>query len=90
MDTHNILTAICTGTDDGYRLRVLEEAGDTVRRVLDLALDWDEFRPASAGHRLIEQGYMIRPDARGPERANGWRAVPGQSQAWSVPVIPMP
>ncbi|WP_329318025.1 hypothetical protein [Streptomyces sp. NBC_01262] len=80
------LTAICTGTPDGYRLRVLAEDHDS--DLLDLPLDWDSFRPASAGHRLIEHGYMIRPDARTPETVNGWREDPGQPDTWSVPVMP--
>ncbi|MDQ0602025.1 hypothetical protein QF037_006370 [Streptomyces canus] len=80
------LTAICTGTSDGYRIRVLAEGHDD--DLVDLFFDWASFRPASAGHRLIEHGYMIRPDARTPEAVNGWREVPGQPGTWSVPVIP--
>jgi hypothetical protein len=80
------LTATCTGTPDGYRIRVLAE--DHEGDLVDLFFDWDSFRPASAGHRLIEHGYMIRPDARTPEAVNGWREAPGQPGTWSVPVIP--
>ncbi|MFM9538621.1 hypothetical protein ACKI1I_42770 [Streptomyces turgidiscabies] len=80
------LTAICTGTPDGYRIRVLDE--DHGVYLVHLFFDWDSFRPASAGHRLIEHGYMIRPDARTPDAVNGWRGVPGQPATWSVPVIP--
>lgn len=79
------LTAICAATPDGHRLRVLtDEQGETL---LDLSFDWTSFRPASAGHRLIDHGYMIRPDARSPEAVNGWRFVIGQPETWSVPVI---
>lgn len=80
------LTAICTGAPDGYRIRVLDEDHDVY--LVHLFFDWDSFRPASAGHRLIEHGYMIRPDARTPDAVNGWREVPGQPGTWSVPVIP--
>ncbi|MFI6464573.1 hypothetical protein [Streptomyces sp. NPDC050538] len=80
------LTAICTGTPDGYRIRVLDE--DHGVYLVHLFFDWDSFRPASAGHRLIEHGYMIRPDARTPDAVNGWREVPGQHGTWSVPVMP--
>ncbi|MDX3130618.1 hypothetical protein PV367_12620 [Streptomyces europaeiscabiei] len=80
------LTAICTGTPDGYRIRVLAEDHDG--DLVDLVFGWDSFRPASAGHRLIEHGYMIRPDARTPDTVNGWREVPGQPGTWSVPVMP--
>jgi hypothetical protein len=86
MSTEQHLLAVCAGTETGYRLRVLSDA-DT-RDLVRLDLDWDAFHPASAGHRLIEQGYMIRPDARGPETVNGWREIPGQDRAWSVQVVP--
>ncbi|MXM62184.1 hypothetical protein GR925_01635 [Streptomyces sp. HUCO-GS316] len=79
------LTAICAITRNGYRLRVL--ADDQDGDLLDLALDWDTFRPASAGHRLIEHGYMIRPDARTSEAVNGWRKIEGQPGAWSTQVV---
>ncbi|MFF7475081.1 hypothetical protein [Streptomyces sp. NPDC008092] len=80
------LTAICTGTPDGYLIRVLDE--DHGVYLVHLFFDWGSFRPASAGHRLIEHGYMIRPDARTPDAVNGWREVPGQPGTWSVPVMP--
>ncbi|MFJ9907942.1 hypothetical protein ACIRVK_34560 [Streptomyces sp. NPDC101152] len=80
------LTATCTSTPDGYRIRVLDE--DYGVYLVHLFFDWDSFRPASAGHRLIEHGYMIRPDARTPNAVNGWREVPGQPETWSVPVMP--
>ncbi|WP_105968385.1 hypothetical protein [Streptomyces geranii] len=80
------LTAICTGTPDGFRIRVLDE--DHGVYLVHLFLDWGSFRPASAGHRLVEHGYMIRPDARTPETVNGWREVAGQPATWSVPVMP--
>ncbi|MER6204642.1 hypothetical protein [Streptomyces sp. NPDC001642] len=80
------LSAICTGTPDGYRIRVLDE--DHGVYLAHLFFDWDSFRPASAGHRLIEHGYMIRPNARTTDAVNGWREVPGQPETWSVPVIP--
>ncbi|WP_157878043.1 hypothetical protein [Streptomyces torulosus] len=79
------LTATCTTVPEGYRLRVLAQGND--EPILDLPFAWDSFRPASAGHRLIEHGYMIRPDARTPEAVNGWRQVPGQPGTWSAPVI---
>jgi hypothetical protein len=80
------LTAIFSATTNGHQLRVL--ADDHDGDLLDIPLDWDSFRPASAGHRLIEHGYMIRPDARTAEAVNGWREVQGQPDTWSVPVVP--
>jgi hypothetical protein len=78
-------TAICSPTADGYVLRVV---GDTASSdLVRVDLDWEEFRPASAGHRLIENGWMIRPDARGPETVNGWRETPTAAGHWSVPVV---
>lgn len=79
------LTAICTGTPDGYRIRVLAEDHDD--GLVELIFGWDSFRLASAGHRLIEHGYMIRPDARAPDAVNGWREVSGQPGTWYVPVM---
>lgn len=88
------LTAVCTPNshpgeggrvEHGYQLNVLD-ADLRVVVTVDLP-EWEAFRPASAGRRLIEQGYMIQPDARGPQTRDGWRqAVPGLD-SWSVPVI---
>lgn len=37
-------------------------------------LPWDDFRPASAGHRLIEHGYMTMPATHfAQDCAAGWR-----------------
>lgn len=58
----------------GYELNVMDDQLELLA-TLDLP-DWHKFRPASAGHRLIEMGYMIHPDARNGERVNGWSEVP--------------
>ncbi|NUV64302.1 hypothetical protein [Streptomyces sp. CAI-85] len=88
------LTAVCTpnshpGEDGrvehGYQLNVLDAELRIVATV-DLP-EWESFRPSSAGHRLIEHGYMIRPDARGPETVNGWRQASPGLDSWSVPVV---
>jgi hypothetical protein len=70
------LTAICTGTPDGYRIRVLDE--DHGVYLVHLFFDWDSFRPASAGHRLIEHGYMIRPP--NPGRGERLECGPGPTR----------
>jgi hypothetical protein len=77
--TDKTLLATCTpnslpdadGVEYGFQINVLDDSM-AVLATIDLP-DWETFRPASAGHRLIEHGYMIRPDARGPETVNGWR-----------------
>lgn len=69
-------------TEHGFQINVLDDDMAIVATI-DLP-DWESFRPASAGHRLIEHGYMIRPDARGPETLSGWTRVgPG----FSAPVV---
>lgn len=69
-------------TGHGFQINVLDD-DMAVLATIDLP-DWESFRPASAGHRLIERGYMIRPDARGPETVNGWTAV---GPSWMTPVV---
>jgi hypothetical protein len=86
-----VFTAICSRTESGFTLRVLEDGcrdGDKVRNVVREHLDWGDFRPASAGHRLIDLGWIIRPDVRGPDRVNGWiKADPCLGEVWTVPVL---
>lgn len=69
-------------TEHGYQINVLDD-GLNILATIELP-DWETFRPASAGHRLIEHGWMIRPDARGPESVNGWRAI---GSGWVTQVI---
>jgi hypothetical protein len=65
----------------GFQINVLDEQL-TIHATIDLA-DWESFRPASAGHRLIEVGYMISP---GVDRAdlNGWQPT---AHGYTVPVV---
>lgn len=88
------LTAVCTPNshpggdgrvEHGYQLNVLDQDLNIVATV-DLP-DWGSFRPASAGHRLAEHGYMIRPDARGPQTFDGWRQASPGLDSWSAPVV---
>lgn len=86
------LTAVCTPNshphpdgrvEHGYQLNVIA-LDDQLTTLVTVDLpDWDRFRPASAGHRLIEVGYMIRP---GIDRAdmNGWRR---EASGYTVPVV---
>jgi len=49
---------------------------------------WNEFRPSTAGARLIERGYMALPQAHyEPDAAAGWRRL-GDS-AYVVPLVPV-
>lgn len=72
--------AVCWGRPDGYgpyQLAVLTapHGQETLRVQLT---DWDDFRPASAGHRLIENGYMIHPvEQFDPQASGGWKPTPG-------------
>jgi hypothetical protein len=86
------LTAVCTPNshphedgrvEHGFQINVLVlDEQLTTLATIDLP-DWETFRPASAGHRLIEAGYMIRP---GVDRAdlNGWTPT---ANGYTVPVI---
>lgn len=67
--------------EHGYQINVLDDQL-TIHATIDLA-DWENFRPASAGHRLIEVGYMISP---GVDRAdlNGWQRT---ASGYMVPVV---
>lgn len=67
----------------GYEINVLDD-GLNILATIELP-EWESFRPASAGHRLIEHGWMIRPEARDePETVNGWRAI---GSGWVTQVI---
>lgn len=80
--TPNSLPGADGHTEHGFQINVLD-SDMAILATIDLP-DWETFRPASAGHRLIEHGYRIRPDARGADTVNGWsQAGPG----WRVPVI---
>lgn len=69
--------------EHGFQINVIELDDQlTPHATIDLP-DWETFRPASAGHRLIEIGYMISP---GVDRAdlNGWQRMTG---GYTVPVV---
>ena len=66
----------------GFQINVLD-ASMAILATVDLP-DWETFRPASAGHRLIEHGYMIRPDARTSGTVNGWRQA---GSGWMTQVM---
>lgn len=71
--------------EHGFQINVLDD-GLSIIETINLP-EWEEFRPASAGHRLIEHGFMIRPDGRGPETVNGWRPM---GSGWITQVIRNP
>lgn len=91
MTDNNTLMAACTpnslpddegDVEHGFQINVLDHNLE-ILATIDLP-DWESFRPASAGHRLIEHGYMIRPDTRTPETVNGWREV---GSGWMTQVM---
>lgn len=71
----------------GYLLRVAAPKADGW--LVDLRLpDWESFLPQSAGHRLIECGFMIHPSARMDSRLNGgWKPYPNEEDSWWAPVF---
>ena len=79
--------AVASGTGlRGYLISVVET--DSLLPVLRIDLpEWESFRPASAGHRLIEHGYMTNSDAHfRPETAAGWYAL--SETVFAAPVHP--
>lgn len=71
---------------DGWKITILRTCDATHAETITLP-DWADFRPASAGHRLIEYGYMLPAAAHfAPDREAGWHPVPGKG--WSAPAYP--
>ncbi|EST17890.1 hypothetical protein [Streptomyces niveus] len=62
-------------TDPGGYVLTVTRYTPEPEELLRLELpDWDHFRSASAGHRLIEQGFQVLPAAHyEPDRAAGWK-----------------
>lgn len=80
-------TAFAAPTPDplGWHLHVIGPTGECVASV-DLP-DWAEWRGASAGHRLIEHGYMVTAASHWEaDRAAGWVQLAGGTYA--APVAP--
>ncbi|WP_316782820.1 hypothetical protein [Streptomyces sasae] len=68
----------------GWYIHVLAVDGPTLAHALAFP-QWTDWRPASAGHRLIEKGYMVHPPAHvETDRAAGWQHLPGGR--WAAPV----
>lgn len=91
------LTAVCSADAEGpFTLRVLGPGGEELLRI---EYPWEQFRPSSAGHRLIEHDYMIVPSTHEePERVAGWAPAPGmgwsqieigRAQEWHARVLPV-
>lgn len=75
----------------GYVITVTDYSGPEPVQMLQVDLtDWDRFRAASAGHRLIEQGFSVLPAAHFEgDRAAGWK--PGiDGLTYSAPVFRLP
>jgi len=80
------LIAVANTSTDGTIITVLEMTTVQTQFRLELG-NWHGFRPASAGHRLIENGYMIDPQMHNTAAGNvsGWILVPGAG--WITRVI---
>ncbi|MGW6605471.1 hypothetical protein [Streptomyces sp. NPDC055036] len=71
--------AIGTPNAGPYGWRIVVTRIEDGTTVLDLDYpEWSDWRAASAGHRLIEHGYMVsQPSHFHPERVGGWAVEPG-------------
>ncbi|MER8237443.1 hypothetical protein [Streptomyces sp. NPDC094049] len=82
--THTPYLAVAHELPTGWRITVLDSTAGRPALVIDRA-DWDTWRPASAGHRLIEHCYMVHPGAHFEDgRTAGWALLP--SGRWTAPV----
>lgn len=79
------LAGFCApSTNGGFVLLVLavSDPGPPLVR-LDLP-DWESFRPASAEHRLVEQGYMPAPGS--DYIGQRWRVIADTGAHW-MPLV---
>lgn len=76
---------------NGYVITVTDYNAPEPEQLLRVDLDeWDYFRSASAGHRLIEKGFAVLPAAHFErDRAAGWKAGP-DGLTYSAPVYRLP
>ncbi|MER7659803.1 hypothetical protein [Streptomyces albidoflavus] len=71
----------------GWHFYVLSVADSSLALSYPMT-DWTIWRPASAGHRLIERGYIVSPPAHfEDDRGAGWASLPGGR--WSAPLHPV-
>ena len=79
------LLAICSAEEEGpFTIRVV--APDGKADLVYLEYPWENFRPASAGHRLIEHGYMVVPERHFmADRVAGWQPAPGMDWSQAEP-----
>ncbi|MER7050390.1 hypothetical protein ABT391_36795 [Streptomyces jumonjinensis] len=71
--------AVGTPKDGPYGWRIVVTRVEDGETLLDLDYpEWSDWRASSAGHRLIEHGYMVsQPSHFHPERVAGWAVEPG-------------
>jgi hypothetical protein len=84
------LATVAPTESGGYVITVTQHTPEPEELARIELPDWDDFRPASAGHRLIEQGFQVLPAAHyEPDRAAGWK--PGaDGQTYTAPVYRLP
>jgi hypothetical protein len=76
-DAHALLAIAGSVVGGLFRIVVVDPVSFETLCRIDLP-DWNRMRFASAGHRLIEHGYMLHPAARTwPDWINGWKPEPG-------------
>lgn len=84
-----VYAAVATGQEGGPWTIIVQanDPSDTqLPPLLRMELDWDRWRPASAGHRLTEQGFRILPSLMtNAEHCAGWNKI--DDYRWLTGVI---
>jgi len=81
-----LIAIACVNDGSPIAITVLDTSDMSERCRISLP-EWDEFRPASAGHRLIEHGYMLAPAAYfKPGNFGGWAVL--SDTTYIAPVVP--
>ncbi|MEU4352804.1 hypothetical protein [Streptomyces sp. NPDC023838] len=83
--------AEATPTDPrGYVITVTNHTPEPEQMLRIELPEWDDFRAASAGHRLIEYGFQVLPAAHfEPDRAAGWKPR-ADGLTYTAPVYRLP
>ncbi len=69
----------------GFLLRITDIHDRTIAA---WEVDWHNYRPSSAGHRMIEYGYSVLPAAHhDPRRCAGWEPT---EYGWRAPLYRLP
>lgn len=76
---------------DSWRVDVLHATKRDLMAVTDVDASGRDFPAASAGHRLVEQGYLvISAEIARPETLFGWTRSDTDSREWTTVCTPTP